>query len=254
LNRKPVYKILSPAFTYQSVSCGLITWPTLTPGILIKRYKRFLADIKLDDGTMITAHCPNSGSMKTCSEPGMRVWVSESPSPKRKLPYTWEMIEMPGSMVGVNAILPNTLVRNAIIYNRIPEIIGYSEIIPEITTSEGTRLDLCLCAQDCKRCYIEIKNCTYVDKGHASFPDAVTARGKKHVGELEKLANKGFRSIILFIIQRTDAKYFSPADQIDPEYGKSLRKAVSNGVELLVYDTFIDINSISIRSRLPVAL
>lgn len=254
MNQKPVYKILSPAFIDQSVSSRLIKWPNLIPGILIKRYKRFLADIRLDDGTIITAHCPNSGSMKTCSESGMRVWISESANPKRKLPYTWEMIEMPGSMVGVNAILPNKLVKEAITFGLIQELSGYSEIIPEITTSEKTRLDLCLRSHECKPCYIEIKNCTYVEEGRACFPDAVTARGKKHVEELERLAKEGFRSIIFFVIQRMDAERFSPADHIDPAYGDSLRKAVANGVEIIAYDTLIDLKGINIRKTIPVML
>lgn len=254
MNQKPVYKILSPAFIDQSVPFRLIKWPYLIPGTLVKRYKRFLADIILDDGSFITAHCPNSGSMKTCSEPGMKVWVSESSNPKRKLPYTWEMIEMPTSMVGVNAILPNTLVKKAVSLGQIPEISGYSEIIPEITTSDGTRLDLCLRSKDCKPCYIEIKNSTYVEKGHACFPDAVTVRGKKHVEELERLAKEGFRSIIFFIIQRMDAERFSPADHIDPAYGKSLRKALDNGVEILAYDTLIDLHGINVRRSIPVIL
>ncbi|WP_232223782.1 DNA/RNA nuclease SfsA [Desulforegula conservatrix] len=254
MNPKPVYKILSPAFIDLSVSYRLIRWPKLIPGILVKRYKRFLADIKLDDGTIITAHCPNSGSMKTCSEPGMGVWISESANPKRKLSCTWEIIEMPGSMVGVNAILPNRLVKDAITYGLIQELSGYSEIIPEITTSEGTRLDLCLRSHECKPCYIEIKNSTYVEEGRACFPDAVTSRGKKHVEELERLANEGFRSVILFIVQRMDSECFSPADHIDPAYGKSLRKAVANGVEIIAYDTLIDLKGINIRNKIPVML
>jgi len=254
LNQKPVYKILSHTSIDQSVPSRLIKWPDLIPGTLIKRYKRFLADIILDDGGVITAHCPNSGSMKTCSEPGMRVWVSESSNPKRKLPYTWEMIEMPTSMVGVNAILPNTLVRNAIICGQIPEINGYSELISEVTTSDGTRLDLCARAINQKPCYIEIKNCTYIENGHARFPDAVTVRGKKHVMELDRLVKEGFRGIIFFIIQRMDAEIFSPADHIDPGYGDSLRMAAANGVEILAYDTLIDLNGINVRRSIQVIL
>lgn len=238
----------------ESGAQSFIHLPALTSGILLKRYKRFLADIRLENGSIVTAHCPNSGSMRTCADPGMKVWISESSNPKRKLPFTWELIEMPTSMVGINAILPNRLAKTAITNGQIPEITGYHEITPEVTTNAGTRLDFCVRSSDGKTCYIEIKNCTFVENGFASFPDAVTSRGKKHVEELERLVNKGFRCILLFIIQRMDAEYFSPADQIDPQYGKALRKAVSNGVEILVYDTSIDVNAINLRNRLPVLL
>lgn len=247
-------EILKPDYNNESWNDGGLNLPDLKEGILIKRYKRFLADIILDNGEMITAHCPNSGSMKTCSDHGMRVWVSESSNPKRKLRFTWELIEMPGSIVGVNAILPNSLVKKAISKAIIPEIAGYTEIVPEITISKGTRLDLCLKADHKENCFIEIKNSTYVEGNTASFPDAVTTRGKKHLEELEKLALSGNRSIIFFLIQRMDADFFTPADAIDKEYGQALRKAHKSGVEILAYDTFITSETISIRKRLPIML
>lgn len=242
------------AIKHKNLENGGLCLPPLKSGKLIKRYKRFLADIILDDGNLITAHCPNSGSMKTCSDSGMRVWVSESPNPKRKLSNTWELIEMPSSLVGVNAILPNKLVKHAISCDMIPEASGYSEIIPEISTSGGTRLDLCLRSYNKPDCFIEIKNCTYVENRVASFPDAVTTRGKKHLEELQRLVMQGCRGIILYIVQRSDADIFMPADSIDREYSDTLRKAVASEVEVLAYDTSIDEHSIHIRRRLPVAL
>lgn len=245
---------LIPVVSDTDNSSYILKWPELKSGILLKRYKRFLADILLDDGTQITAHCPNSGSMKTCSEPGLKVWISESLNRNRKLPFTWELIRMPSSIVGVNAILPNRLVKSAISMEIIPEISGFNEIIPEFKTSDHTRLDFCARSIDRTDCFIEVKNCTYVENGLASFPDAVSLRARKHVEELAKLAKSGYRSIIFFIVQRMDADCFSPADCIDTEYGKALRKAASDGVEILVYDTLIDDKGIGIRKRLPVLL
>jgi sugar fermentation stimulation protein A len=229
-------------------------FPYLQRGTLIKRYKRFLADIAMPDGRIITAHCPNSGSMRTCSEPGMPVWFSESSNPKRRLPYTWELIQMNDSLVGVNAIIPNKLIKSAVSFGILPELSGYHEIISEIKTNENTRLDLCLKSQDQKQCFIEIKNCTFVENRVVSFPDAVTSRGKKHLEELSRLITYKNRCVILFIVQRMDADVFVPADSIDPEYGKALRKAVSEGVEILVYDTYMSIDGIAIRRRINTLL
>ncbi|MBW2368867.1 MAG: DNA/RNA nuclease SfsA, partial [Deltaproteobacteria bacterium] len=210
--------------------------PELLSGTLQKRYKRFLADIQLDTGETIVAHCPNSGSMQACSQPGRPVWVSQSDNPKRKLQYTWELIEMPTSLVGVNTLLPNRLVFDAIHHKQVPGFCDYPEQKREVSVAGGSRLDIMLQRLGTPPCYIEIKNCTLVDKGVAEFPDAVTKRGRKHLETLRHLVSEGNRSIAFFLIQRMDARVFRPADQIDPEFGNALRCAVEGGVEMMVYD------------------
>ena len=231
-------------------SIGLV-WPELIPGVLIKRYKRFMADVKLADGEVVTAHCPNSGSMQECCMPGRPVHLSFHDNPKRKLKYTWELIEMPTSIVGVNTLIPNRLVSESIETGLIPDLIGYDNIKREVKTSENTRLDILLSSEDGARCYIEIKNCTLVKNRVAYFPDAVTSRGLKHLVELSALVSKGFRCVIFYVIQRMDAKTFQPADHIDPAYGRQLREALKHGVEILVYDTRINLKAIRLNRKIP---
>jgi len=231
-----------------------LRWPELIPGTLIKRYKRFLADVRLKDGGVVTAHCPNSGSMKACAEPGQPVYLSSHDNPKRKLKYTWEIIEMPTSLVGVNTLVPNRLVKASIEQGAIKELKGYDTVKSEINTGKGSRLDLVLTKENKTPCFVEIKNCTLVADGIASFPDAVTARGLKHLVELQRLARQGNRSVIFYLVQRMDAKIFTPADTIDPVYGKELRRAKKNRVDILVYDVIIDLKKIVIGNRLPFKL
>ncbi len=231
-----------------------LTWPPLIRGTLVKRYKRFLADIRLVDGTIITAHCTNSGRMDTCSQPGRPVYISRATNPKRKLKYTWELIEMPGSLVGVNTLLPNRLVADAIATGQVAALTGYTNLKREVSVGERSRLDICLSGGRRRRCYVEVKNCTLVKNGRACFPDAVTTRGLKHLNELQNLVRAGHRGVIFFLIQRMDATVFSPADPIDPDYGKGLRQAVCDGVEILVFDVFIDLNRICLRREIAVDL
>ena len=233
---------------------GTLAWPDLIPGTLIKRYKRFLADVKLNDGTVVTAHCPNTGSMKGCSEPGRPVYLSFHDNPKRKLKYTWQLIEMPTSLVGVNTLVPNRLVFESVKAGLVPELAGYETVKREIKINNHTRLDLLLTSDNGQRCYGEIKNCTLVNDGVASFPDAVTARGLKHIIELEALVDSGYRGVMFYFIQRMDAKVFKPADLIDPEYGKELRRAARGGVEILVYDVSIDLKGIQLNRKIPCQL
>lgn len=229
-------------------------WPRLQRGILIKRYKRFLADITLDSGETITAHCPNSGSMKACSEPGRPVWVSFHDNPKRKLKYTWELIDMETSLVGTNTNWPNKLVMQAVSAGIVPELKGYDTIKPEVKVGEKSRLDILLTRSNGEKCFVEVKNCTLVRNRIASFPDAVTTRGQKHLEELQQLVRQGDRCAMFFLVQRMDADKFVPADDIDPDYGKKLRKAHKAGVELLVYDVSITLEKISINHSLPFVL
>lgn len=220
--------------------------PPLIKGKLIKRYKRFLADVQLDSGETVTAHCPNSGSMKGCATPGARVWLSESNNPKRKLKYTWELISAPETMIGINTQIPNKLVKQSIENGLIPELSGYDHVKAEIKTSAHTRLDLLLEKETGEKCYVEIKNCTLVEDGIAMFPDAKTTRGQKHLDELAHLVSLGYRGVIFYLIQRMDAVSFKPAGIIDPIYAVKLKKAVSNGVEIIIRDTIIDTKSIKI--------
>ncbi len=224
-----------------------IKWPKLTEGILIRRYRRFIADIKLRNNHIVSAHCPNSGSMMGCSEPGRRVYLSYHRNPRRKFKYTWELIDMGSSLVGINTWVPNHLVRKAIVNGKIEGLNGYDDIRPEPGFGKGTRFDLLLSGKR-EGCFVEIKNCTLVENGIAYFPDAVTQRGLKHLLELERAKKQGYRAVVFFLIQRMDARRFSPADHIDPEYGRELRRAISLGVEMFVYDVMIDLKGIAIRA------
>ena len=238
----------------RSTSSRDLAWPELIPGTLVKRYKRFMADVKLADGEVVTAHCPNSGSMRECCEPGRPVHLSFHDNPKRKLKYTWELIEMPTSIVGINTLIPNRLVAESIETGLVSDLNGYDNVTREVKTSDNTRLDILLSSEDGNRCYVEIKNCTLVKEGVASFPDAVTSRGLKHLVELSSLVSKGFRCVIFYVIQRMDAKVFQPADHIDPAYGRELRQVLKHGVEILVYDTRIDLKTIRLNRKIPYRL
>ena len=228
-----------------------LTWPELIPGTLLKRFKRFLADVKLETGEIVTAHCPNTGSMKGCSEPGRTIYLSSHNNPKRKYKYTWELIAMPTSLVGVNTLVPNRLVFKSIDQKLIPELSQYTHIQREVKIGEHSRIDLMLTDDNARRCYVEIKNCTLVNETVAQFPDAVTSRGLKHINELENLTAAGHRCMMFYFIQRMDAQVFRPADHIDPKYGRRLRQAVGNGIEVLAYDVQIDLQGIELNKKIP---
>ena len=202
----------------------------------------------------MTAHCPNSGSMKGCAIPGSQVWLSVSDNPKRKYKHTWELIKVPETMIGINTQVPNKLVKQSIENGLIEELSGYDRVKAEVKTSSHTRLDLLLENETGEKCYVEIKNCTLVEEGTAMFPDAVTVRGQKHLDELEHLVSLGHRGIIFFLIQRMDAKAFKPAAMIDKVYAEKLKKVVENGVEIIVRDTVINTQVIRIRNIVPVHL
>lgn len=231
-----------------------LMWPPLVRGTLLKRYKRFLADVALEDGSTITAHCPNTGRMTDCCEPGRPVYLSVHDNPKRKYPYTWELIHMPASLVGVNTLVPNRLVKLAVQTGQVPELDGYAEVASEVKMGAHSRVDLML--QDDRRgtCLVEVKNCTMVQDGIARFPDAVTARGLKHLQELSAQLTPRNRSVMFYFIQRMDAEAFRPADDIDPAYGKALRQALDAGVEILAYDVHVDLQGIYLNRRLAVDL
>ncbi len=237
----------------QKIEPGYLKWPRLIRGTLITRYKRFLADVKLRNGHVVTAHCPNSGSMLTCSKPGRPVYLSRHDKPSRRLKYTWEMIEMPTSLVGVNTIVPNRLARAAVIAGEIPGLSGFSKVSSEVKYGENSRIDLLL-EKGGHLCFVEVKNCTLVKDEVAYFPDAVTARGLKHLKELEQRVGAGDRSVMFYLVPRMDAKLFRPADHVDPVYGRELRNAVSEGVEILVYDAILDMEGIRLNRPLPYEL
>ena len=225
----------------------------LYSGTLIKRYKRFLSDIKLESGEIVTAHCPNSGSMKGCDAPGSPVLISKSDKPQRKLKFTWELVQVNGVWVGINTMFPNRLVREAIEKEVIPELQGYPSIRPEVKYSWNSRIDLLL-ESEAQKCYVEVKNVTLIEGEIASFPDAVTVRGQKHLRDLMQVVEAGQRGVIFFVIHREDARQFTPADDIDPEYGKLLRQAADRGVEILAYQTEINPPEVMISHPIPVSL
>ena len=230
-----------------------LVWPPLLEGTLIRRYKRFLADVKLRNNHVVTSHCPNSGSMLACSEPGRPVYISRQNKPGRKLKYTWELIRMPASLVGVNTIVPNRLVKASIETGGVPELRGFDKVRTEVKYGGNSRVDILL-ESGKARCYVEVKNCTLVEDGVASFPDAVTTRGLKHLVELQEQVRQGNRAVMFYLIQRMDAEVFRPADHIDRAYGVELRRAVDTGVEMLAYDVSIDLKGIRLNRKLPCSL
>ena len=230
-----------------------IRWPRLIRGVLLKRYQRFKADVKLKNGHVVTAHCPNSGSMMGCSEPGRPVHLSRHNNPGRQLKYTWEMIEMPTSLVGVNTMVPNRLGKEAIINKEVEALSGYRKVRNEVRYGKNSRIDLLL-ERGRERCFVEIKNCTLVEDGVAYFPDAVTTRGLKHLVELQHQILEGDRCVMFYLVQRMDANLFRPAYHIDLDYGRELRKAEKNGVEIMVYDVVLNLEGISLNQQLPYEL
>jgi len=227
--------------------------PDLTPGTLIRRYKRFLADIELEDGSAVTVHCPNSGSMKGCAAPGNRVFLSTSSNPGRKYPYTWELVQVDGFWVGINTALPNRLVHEAILNGTVQELQGYTVIRPEVPYGEHSRIDLLLEGPS-GRCFVEVKNVTMVEGNRALFPDAITTRGQKHLHELMRVVREGDRGVIFFTVQRGDGDSVSPADGIDPEYGRLLRLAMTSGVEAFAYRASVSPTQIVLHKRLPIVV
>lgn len=225
----------------------------LISGKLVRRYKRFLTDVELQGGEIVTALCPNTGSMKSCNTPGSPVLLSRSDNPKRKLKFTWELIFTNGVWVGVNTGFPNKLVKEAIQNGVVKELQGYPEIHSEVKYGQNSRIDLLL-ERDTGLCYVEVKNVTFAAKGQALFPDAVTTRGQKHLRELMQMVRDGHRALMFYCVQREDAECVRPADMIDPEYGRLLRQAVENGVQAIAYQARITPESILIKKKLPVIL
>ena len=206
----------------------------LVEGRLLRRYKRFLADVELDDGEVRTVHCANPGRLIGCKEAGSRVLLRDSENPRRKLRWTWHAVRVGRSWVGVDTALPNHVVREAIEAGRVPELSGYDELKAEVPYGENSRVDLLLSRGE-ERAWVEVK-CTTMARGRvALFPDAVTARGLKHLGELSARVAAGERAVQFFLVARPDVERFRAADDIDPAYGAGLRAAARSGVEVLAY-------------------
>jgi sugar fermentation stimulation protein A len=224
----------------------------LLRGRLALRYKRFFADVELDGGEMITAHCPNPGAMLGLNSPGLTAWVSRAPDPKRKLPYTLEMVEADGGLVGINTMHPNRLAAEAVAEGRIPELAGYPGLRREVAYADDSRIDILLDDPDRPPCWVEVKNVHFLRQpGLAEFPDCSTARGVKHLKALERMAALGHRAVMLFVIQRGDAEAFDTADDVDKAYGPALREAATRGVEVLCYGCHLSPEAIRLDRRVP---
>ena len=228
----------------------------LLRGKLIKRYKRFLADIELDDGREITAHCANPGSMLGVAIEGAPVWVSEHLNSKRKLPYSWELIDVDGVLIPISTTNPNRIAREALEANVIPELTGYETVRREVKYGDGSRVDFLLEGGRRKKpCFVEVKN-VHLSRtpGRAEFPDSVTARGAKHLGDLAREASNGARAVMFFIVQRSDCRFFSTAADLDPAYHQAFLGAINAGVETLCYDCDITTNEVALRKPLEIKL
>jgi sugar fermentation stimulation protein A len=225
----------------------------LVSGLLLRRYKRFLADVEMSDGSVVTAHCPNSGSMLGCAAPGSPVLLSRSDNLSRKYPLTWELVHADDCWIGINTSLPNHLVREGIEQRIVSELLGYKLIRQEVCYgSERSRIDLLL--EEPGLCYVEVKNVTLVENGIARFPDAATTRGQKHLRELMAMVAGGARAVNFFVIQHANASAVTPADAIDPVYGRLLRQAAKAGVELLAYQASVTPEEIILCRSIPVFL
>ena len=230
----------------------------LIPATLIKRYKRFLADVRLAGGETITAHVANPGAMTGLATPGARVWLSKSDNPSRKLAYSWELVEADFGagveLVGVNTAHPNGLVGGALAAGAIPQLAGYESIRREVKYGKNSRVDFLLEDRSRPRCYVEIKNVHLMRQpGLAEFPDAVTARGAKHLDELADAVAAGARAVMLYVIQIGSAGRFALARDIDARYGAAFDRARAAGVEAIAWRCTIDREGIEVTTPVPIA-
>ena len=231
----------------------------LVPGRLVARYKRFLADVERDDGGFVTAHCPNPGSMMGLSQPGLRVWLSAAAGRTRKLPFTLELVEAEGTLVGIHTGRPNALAAEALAAGRITPLGGYAGRRAEVRFGTNSRVDLVLSGPDRPDCYVEVKN-VHLRRPDgtcptaAEFPDSVTARGAKHLDELARLPARGLRAVMLYIVQRGDCDHLRLATDLDPTYASRAEAARDAGVEFLCYACDVGLGGISVSHQLPVVL
>lgn len=233
--------------------------PALEEGVLLQRYKRFLADVRLADGSIITLHCPNTGAMTHCADPGSRVWFSTSSNATRKYPNTWEIVETAaGHRIGINTGRANGLVREALDMGLIGSLEQYRTIQSEVRYGvENSRIDFHLSdsAAGEPDCYVEVKSVTLLlENGSGAFPDAVTARGIRHLRELIAMSRQGHRAMLLFCVQHSGIVHVRPADHIHPEYGALLRGAAAEGVEVLAMRARFEDDGIVLDRQIPVLL
>jgi sugar fermentation stimulation protein A len=227
----------------------------LVRGRLLRRYKRFLADVELESGEVATVHCANPGSMLGLTAPGSVVWLSPSRNPERKLRWSWELIEVDGHLVGINTGHPNALVEEAVAVGAIAELAGYEAVRREVRYGKNSRIDLLLESADKAPCYVEVKNVHLKrHEGLAEFPDSVTKRGAKHLEELGDTVAAGARAVMFYLVQRPDCTQVSIAADIDPAYDAGLRRAVERGVEAICYDCDVAADGIEVARRLPLVL
>ncbi len=228
--------------------------PTLIEGRLQRRYKRFLADVELADGSVVVAHCPNPGSMKTMKEEGCRVWLSASTNPKRKLAFTWELVCSEDALTLVNTGRANAIVEEALHAGVVQPLAGFHTLRREVVCGTKSRLDFHLQWQR-RSCFVEVKNVTMADgPGRCAFPDSVTARGTKHLRELMSVAAAGERAVLLFCCSRAGTRAIRPADEIDPVYGETLREAAQAGVEIMAYACSVSERDVRLTEMVPVEL
>ncbi len=228
----------------------------LVPARLIRRYKRFLADIQLADGREVTAHCANPGSMMGLAEPGMKIWVEPNDDPKKKLKYGWRLVDHEnGHYTGVDTAVPNRALKAALIAGEVPEFAEYSTVLPEQKYGEKSRIDFLLRQDGLQDAYVEVKSVTLSRQaGLAEFPDSVTARGTKHLGELAAMVGEGHRAVMLYLVQRTDCERMTLAGDIDPAYAAAFEAARTAGIEVLCYDTKISPDGIELGRPVPITL
>jgi sugar fermentation stimulation protein A len=220
----------------------------------MRRYKRFLADVQLLDGTQVVAHCPNPGSMKTMKEEGSRVWLSASNNPKRKLPYTWELVESEGAMTLVHTGRANAIVEEALRAGVVEPLAGFERLEREVAYGSKSRLDFQLHWAK-QSCFVEVKNVTMADgSGRCAFPDSVTARGSRHLRELMSITAEGVRAVLLFCCSRAGTDRIRPADEIDPVYGETLREAAGAGVEIMAYGCDVSSSGVLLTEALDIEL
>ena len=224
----------------------------LIPARLIKRYKRFLADARLEDGTEITAHCANPGSMMGLKEPGTKIWLEPNDDPKKKLKYGWRLVDHEdGHFTGVDTSVPNRALKASLMAHEIPELASYPTVRSEVKYGQNSRIDFLL-SGDGPDLYVEVKSVTLSRQtGCAEFPDSVTARGTKHLNELVEMVKSGHRALMYYLVQRTDADHVTLAEDIDPTYAAAFDAARAAGVEVLAYDCQISPQSITLGKPLP---
>ena len=226
----------------------------LIRGRLIKRYKRFLSDHEIDGGAVVVAHCANPGAMLGLKEPGSEVWLSPSRNPARKLKYSWELLRVDGSLVGINTALPNGIVAEAIEAGKIAELTGYDSLRREVKYGKNSRIDILLEADGKPPCYVEVKNVHLKRNSRAEFPDSVTARGAKHLRELADMVAGGARAVMLYLVQREDCDGFAIAGDLDPTYAETFEQSRAAGVEAICYSCKLTTQSITLDQALPVHL